>query len=358
VRWENGVVARAITAEVERPASGSNIDVAWLTEIVRWNPSTRRAAFDDVTTACRCGSSPQYFWDTTSSGKNNVVQFLLEQHEQDPATHRIVRGTTFDNPLLPKQYVRDEVRKYAKGTRRYDEEIRGLVFAEAAGALWDQDWIDQHRVVSRPIDPLTVVLGLDPALSGSVYADEVGIAKAYLIEHGHVCLEDLSDRMSPEDYATIIVRECRRDAAGVIVERNHVGQHARDLIRIHAKLAGLRIELLPDPARSFPARRPGTIFIREIVSDQRKETRAAPAAALAKAGRVHHVGELAQLEREQTTWEPGRSRSPNRLDAAVFTINELCGVLSDAPQATTRQDVTVAIKAAALLRSQLRPRTI
>ncbi|MFA6619120.1 MAG: hypothetical protein WCT23_08645, partial [Candidatus Neomarinimicrobiota bacterium] len=188
VRWANGVVAEAVTAEVERPSSGSNYDFVWMTELVRWAPSTRRAAFDDITTACRIGVA-QYVWDTTSSGKNDVIAYLLAQHEADPGVHRLVRGTMFDNPLLTRRYLIDEARKYGRGTRRYDEEILGLVFAEAAGALWEQDWIDTYRVNARPLAPVNVVLGLDPAGSADKSADEVGIAKAYLAGAGHVYLE-------------------------------------------------------------------------------------------------------------------------------------------------------------------------
>lgn len=330
VRWANGIVAEAATAEVERPSSGSNFDHVWMTEIVRWPASTRRAAFNDITTACRVGAA-RYVWDTTSSGRNEVIAFLLEQHERDPDTHRLVRGTLFDNPLLSRTYVEDEARKYGRGTRAYDEEILGLVFASAAGALWEQTWIDTYRAHARPIAPTCVLLGLDPAGSGDPSADEVGIAKGYRDAAGHVYLEDLSGRMSPEAYATIVVRECQRDAAGVVVERNHFGQHARDLINVHAKLSGMRIELLPDVKRAFPARRPGTIFVREIVSHTSKETRAAPAAALASAGRLHHVGELPALEHEMTSWVPGTRRSPNRLDAAVFAACELADVVRSAP---------------------------
>jgi len=349
VRWSNGVTAEATSAELERPSSGSNFDLVWMTELVRWNPSTRMAAYRDITTACRVGRRPQYLWDTTSRGKNDVIQALIAQHEAAPRAHRLTRGTMFDNPLLTRKYIRDEVRKYGRGTRAYDEEILGLVFTEAAGALWDQDWIDPYRVDARPVSPLITVIGLDPALSGDRTADEVGIARATRVIGGHVYVEDLSAKMSPEDYAGVVVRECRRDASGVVVERNHVGQHARDLIKVHAKLAGLRVEVLPDPTRAFPPRSPGTIYIREVVSHHAKETRAAPVAALYKAGLVHHIGTLARLEHEQTTWEPGTRRSPNRLDAAVFAVSEIADVTLVTPR-----NVGASIREAAKIAKQLR----
>lgn len=349
VRWENGVTAEPTTAEIPRPACGSNFDLVWMTEIVRWKQSTRLLAYRDITTACRLGPRPQYLWDTTSSGKNEVIQHLLAQHDADPRAHKLVRGTMFDNPLLSRQYLRDEVRKYGKGTRAYDEEILGLVFTEAAGALWRDEWISNNRAHAIPANPSVVVLGLDPAMSDHTTADEVGISKAYLAQNGHLFLSDLSDKMTPEDYARIVVRECQRDAAGVIVERNHVGNHARDLLRVHAKLSGLRIELLPDPSKPFPARTPGTIFVREVVTHTAKQTRAAPAAALYAAGKVHHIGTLAQLEAEQTTWEPGTRRSPNRLDAAVFAISELGGVTLNPPK-DPRRTLDAAERVASRLR--------
>lgn len=356
VRWANGVVAEAASAEVERPSSGSNFDFVWMTEIVRWAPSTRRKAFDDITTACRVGAA-QYVWDTTSSGKNDVIALLLEQHERAPEQHRVVRGTMFDNPLLTRRYIIDEARKYVRGTRRYDEEVLGLVFSEAAGALWEQDWIDAYRVSAAPLAHTVAVLGLDPAGSGDPSADEVGIAKAYRDGAGHVYVDDLSGRMGPEEYASIVVRECQRDASGVVVERNHFGEHARAVINVHAKLAGMRTELLPDPKRSFPPRRPGTIFVREVVSHTSKETRAAPAAALAKAGLLHHIGTLARLEHEQTTWEPGTRRSPNRLDAMVFAACELGDVTITAPRDAAR-DVDAAARVNKSLAKVGRPRRL
>jgi phage terminase large subunit-like protein len=352
VRWANGVIAQPATSEIERPSSGDNFDLVWATEIVRWNPITRRKAFNDITTACRVGAKPQYFWDTTSSGKNDLIQFLVEQHERDPEAHRLQRGTMFDNPLLTRRYIADEARKYGVGTRAYEEEILGRVFAEAAGALWEQDWIDTHRASDAPHDATCIVLGLDPALSGQSYADEVGIAKGYRTADGHIYLDDLSERMPPEVYADIVVRECRRDAAGVVVERNHVGQHARDLLKVHARLAGMRIEVLPDTTKAFPTRKPGTIYIREVVTHRAKETRATPVAAMYRAGKVHHIGTLARLELEQTTWEPGTRRSPNRLDAAVFACTELGGVAERDPQDVSG-DVRAARRAAKRLRARL-----
>jgi phage terminase large subunit-like protein len=55
-----------------------------------------------------------------------------------------------------------------------------------------------------------------------------------------------------------------------------------------------------------------------------KATRAEPVAVLYEQGRVSHVGALARLEDQLTTWDPASNReSPDRLDALVYAVTEL-----------------------------------
>jgi phage terminase large subunit-like protein len=222
--------------------------------------------------------------------------------------------------------MKDEVAKYVIGSRLYDEEILGLVFTEAAGALWRQEWLDEFRRAAPPIAPELSLLGLDPALSAYHDADAVGLVRVDRDRDGELYVSrDFSERMTPDEYASIVIAECARDCAGVVIERNHAGDHPRDIIRAKAELKGMRVEVLAAD-RKFPRRSPGTIFIRETVSTRDKEARASAPAALYQAGRVHHVGIHSALELELTTWEPGGSRSPNRLDALTQAVNELAGL--------------------------------
>jgi len=55
-----------------------------------------------------------------------------------------------------------------------------------------------------------------------------------------------------------------------------------------------------------------------------KMVRAEPIAALYEKGRIHHVGEQAELEDEMCNWVPGESDwSPNRVDAMVWVLTDL-----------------------------------
>jgi phage terminase large subunit-like protein len=325
VRWPNGVEAECYTPEAPGRTRSGNFDLAWLTELVDWAPNTRWEAFTNINTANRKADAPM-FWDTTSRGKNEVIQFLIQQHEEDPQRHLFERGTMFENYAIQACKMRDTVRQYVVGSRLYDEEILGLVFTEAAGALWRQEWLDEHRRAAAPAAPELSLLGLDPALSKHRDADAVGLVRVERDRDGELYVtRDFSERMTPDEYASIVIAECARDCAGVVLERNHAGDHPRDIIRAKAELKGMRIELLA-PERKFPRRSPGTIYIREVVSTRDKESRASAPAALYQARRVHHIGVHAALELELTTWEPGSSRSPNRLDALTMAINELAGL--------------------------------
>lgn len=356
VRWPNGVEARARTAEVERPASGDNFDYAWLTEVVKWHESTRRKAFNDVTTACRVGAHPRYVVDTTSAGVNELILQLRDDAKHDPARHLLRRGTIFDNPHLTIDYLVTEIRKYGWGTRAADEELLGKIFDQTAGALWQREWIVDNRRELRPANRRLTLLAWDPAQSASPEADEQGVCKADVGHDGHVYLvDDLSGRMMPGAAGVRIVDECAADAAGVIIERNNAGDMPRQLLEAEAQKRGFRVVLLKRD-EAFPPRRAGTVYVKEYHTPESKAQRATPAAALYQQGRVHHIGTHVELEREQLTWEPGARRSPNRLDACAYVVSELAGIA--APVEDGRASVIDAAAAQAELSRMIRSRRV
>jgi phage terminase large subunit-like protein len=328
LRWPNGATAIGFTPLAPGRSRSENLDLSWLTELVDWNPSSRKEAFDNITTATRAGRRPQVLWDTTSKGRNDVIRHLLELHAEDPARYPIRRGVIFDNPLLSEDYLRAETRKYTG--RRAAEELMGAAFLEDEGALFQQTWLDTHRVSAPPTSPEVTIIGVDPALSGDKTADEVGMYRISRGRDGHVYGEaDLSGRMGPEEWGRIVVTECAdRGAAGAIVERNHLGDNAVFVIRAAARDRGMTVETLTRPDQPMPRRRAGTIWVREVVAATSKGARASGPAAECQAGRVHLVGDQPTLEDQLTTYAPGSGRSPNRYDAFVYGVLELAGLLT------------------------------
>jgi phage terminase large subunit-like protein len=352
--WPNGVQALAFSPERPERPRGENSDLAWCTEIVGWQHTTRLKCWNNVTTANRVGPRPQVFWDTTSSGKNEVLDLLLAMNRSNPEKYPIIRGTMFDNPLLSKDYIESECAKYTG--RQYDEEVLGLSFTESAGALFQQIWLNENRVPMRPTNPDLTIVSCDPALSGNYDADECGIVRLSRTS-GHVYVEeDFSGRMGPESWGDIVVRECvDRGAAGATVERNHLGDAPTFILKSRASTRGYSVRVLTKD-QPFPQRTPGVIYVREYVAASSKTSRAGGPAGETQAGRVHMVGVHPQLEHELTTYEPGTRRSPNRYDAFVYGVIELRG-LAETKIKTTPEQIAGAAEVGRRIHAELTART-
>jgi len=343
VHWPNGAVALVFTAEAPEAPRGGNFDLTWLGELVAWPSSTRKAAFDNITTATRKGKG-QVLWDTTSKGKNELIIDLLKLHEENPHEYPIIRGTVFSNEWFTIKYLRGEMRKYPKGRRR-DEELYGIVYTESAGALWQQVWLDDHRVAHVPLQFRRRLVSLDPTTTHGDDSDVCGFAVGEECGDGHVYItKDRSDKYTPEGWADAAIDECEAGAAGIVIEvtGNSGGHYLLPNIRARAALRkspqfpeGLQVREWPDSnGKPFPDRTPGVIYVREKKARDAKETRAYAPAGLSESGFLHLVGHFAELELEMTTWVPGDRKSPNRLDAAVYLALELAGLeLTQKPDA-------------------------
>lgn len=322
--WPNGVVAATFTPLAPGGPRSDNLALSWLTEIVAWNPSSRREAFNNITTATRIRRA-QYVCDTTSKGQNDVIEYLLAQHERDPQRNRLVRGTLLDNPLLSEDYIADECAKYVG--QEFGEEVLGRTYREAAGAQFKAAWLENNRVTESPRG-LTVGV-IDPAQSTHDGSDETGLGR--LTESGgHIYFrDDESGRHAPEVWGDIAVRWCKEDASGLVIERNKTGDLGIAVIRARAKEAGMTVRELTERDRTFPQRTRGVIYVREVWAASSKATRAGGPAALTQQGRVHLVGVHEKLENQLKTFVPGSGPSPNRLDVFVYGVLELAGLLRD-----------------------------
>jgi phage terminase large subunit-like protein len=349
LRWSNGVQALVFTPEAPGRTRGENASLSWITELVDWKASTRIEAFDNLATATRIGRA-QILWDSTSKGRNDLLSMLRAQNARDPHTHVIIGGTTFDNPLLSLQYLRAEWERYT-GVRR-QEELLGMHFDEAAGALWSQATINRTRVEKAPALAWRCI-GVDPAQSTNEGSDETGIVEVGRGKddgHGYVT-EDATGKYRPEEWGDRVVAMARRGPgplARVVIERNHLGDNALYVLRSRAENADLLVKSIGRD-EPWPALDPRCIHVREVVSRESKTTRAEGPAAETEAGRVHLVGEYPDLEREMTTYVAGAGlRSPNRYDALAFAVTEVRELALDA-----KRDRTDDVRAAAVAQKQI-----
>lgn len=182
------------------------------------------------------------------------------------------------------------------------QEIGAEDVDEAPGALWTNALIERNRVRVAP--PLSrIVIGVDPSGGGG----DIGIVGAGLgyDRHGYT----LADRsqpgsLGPRNWAKAAVDlYYELEADRIVAEKNFGGDMVASTIKT------------VDPS----------VPVKLVHASRGKAVRAEPVAALAEGnpGREHHVGELPALESEMTSWSPGDSWSPDRIDAKVWALTEL-----------------------------------
>lgn len=210
-----------------------------------------------------------------------------------------------DNPHLSEDYIEDVLGSMSERQRKRFE--YGEWLSEVAGALWTLALIEENRVPYPPSSYERVVIGVDPATTANKRSDETGIVVAGLNGKLAYVLADESGKYSPEEWATLI-RDLffEFDAHAIIVEDNAGG----DLIETNIEVA-------------FP-----NAPIIRVHAHSGKALRAEPIKHLYEKSLVKHVSHLPGLEDEMVshvfTGPTASKTSPNRIDALVYAIWELC----------------------------------
>ena len=305
--WPNGAQATTYSAEEPDQLRGPQHDLAWTDELAAWRYPD---AWDQLRFGLRLGDHPRVCV-TTTPRPTKIIRDLMAS----PDTV-VTRGRTRDNVAnLAPGVVAELERRYA-GSRLGRQELDGEVLDDSAGALFRWAWIDTARVAKAP-DLRRVVVAVDPATTSHNESDETGIVVAGIGYDGRgYVLADESGRYRPEEWARRVASAYTTHRAdAVIAEGNQGGEMVASVLR-SAGGAGM-------PVRIVHAKRG-------------KATRAEPVAVLYEQGRVSHVGSLARLEDQLTTWDPATaSGSPDRLDALVYAVTELMGGVEPAPRIAT-----------------------
>lgn len=305
--WPNG--ARAMTFSAEEPDRfrGPQHDLAWCDELSSWQ---YEEAYDNLLLGLRLGRHPRHAVTTTP--KPNAITRRLLKAKRTLITH----STTYDNRAnLAASFLQTILERY-EGTRMGRQELHAEFLDAIVGALWSTEMIDATRVTEAP--PLSrIVIGVDPAATSNSESAETGIVAAGVSElskqlHGYV-LSDDSLRGTPAQWgrrAVMVYDKWRADC--IVAEDNNGGEMVEEVVRSAAER--MHNEGLRDS--SF-------VNIRRVHASRGKIPRAEPISAKYEQGLVHHVGFFAKLEEQQVTYEPGRSVSPDHMDAAVWALTEL-----------------------------------
>lgn len=228
----------------------------------------------------------------------------------DPDDFKFLVMNPTDNPHLPAEYLKQLQNLSARQKKRYFE---GQYLSDVPGAFWTSAMIEAARIPKTDIETMRrIVIAIDPATTSNETSNETGIVAAAVRgtgqnAHGYV-LQDLTGIYTPSEWAKVAVKAFKRWGADrFVAEGNQGGEMVKHTIQTAMPNA---------PVKIVHARRG-------------KDARAEPVAALYEDGRVSHVGELRDttgqtgLEDQMTSWVPGESDSPDRVDALVWAITDL-----------------------------------
>jgi phage terminase large subunit-like protein len=314
-----GAIATCFAAEKPDRLRGPQHDTAWCDELCAWKYP--QATWDMLVLGMRLGD-PRICVTTTPRPIPTLKDLL-----RDPAT-TTTRGSTYDNSAnLARRFLARLKRKH-EGTRLGRQELFAEILEDTPGALWTLALFERNRALSVP-DLSRLVVAVDPQASAPPDEDvgddtaapgaETGIVAAGVDARGEgYVLADRSGRFSPADWgerAVLLHDELRADC--IVGETNNGGAMVEHVVTTAAE------KLHREKRRASPR-----IAFRAVTASRGKETRAEPIAALDEQGRIHHVGVLAALEDQCSTWVPG-GRSPDRLDARVWALSVL--MLEEAP---------------------------
>jgi hypothetical protein len=234
------------------------------------------------------------------------ISKFAKRHAQDPSKRwELFNFTSHDNPYISKSALAQIAGDMT--ALAYRQEIMAEDVEDVPGALWKRSTLDGNRIPTAPADLQIVVVGVDPSATSG--GDEAGIivagtaicgCKGTPEKHGFV-LADYSLQGSPATWAAACVKA--------------YNYHKADRLIAESNQGGEMVALTIGTIANAPS-------VKLIHASRGKATRAEPIAALYEQGRVHHVGEFANLEDEMTQWIPGDA-SPNRMDALVWAVTEL-----------------------------------
>jgi phage terminase large subunit-like protein len=261
-------------------------------------------AFDNLRVGTRLGDRPKIMVTTTPKRVALLYQLIEESKKNGNVV--ITRGSTMDNSGNLSSAYMEAIMGVYEGTRLAAQELYGEMLDDIEGALWTIEMIERNRHTAFPIGTPLRCIGVDPSVAENP-RDECGIIVCAssgdrdLYKREAWILEDASILGSPEVWANKVVEMARKWMCPVIAEVNQGGALVRNAINAI------------DP----------NVKVLEVHSKHGKALRAEPTVLAYEQGRVHHVGFLAELEDQMTSWIPGEGKSPDRVDALVHALTAL-----------------------------------
>jgi hypothetical protein len=248
--------------------------------------------------------------------------------EQDDAWQRfvvspmpgsVVRQVNWsDNPWFPPELRAEKDHLKARDLDAYENVWEGKCRTRIEGAIWAKEIFgakreaapcNEEQRASLMATLERVVIAVDPsgcAGEEDQRSDEIGIVAVGLGHDGiGRVLEDGTGRYSPDGWANKALDLFDRwKADKIVAEKNFGGAMVESTIRAARRTAPLKL----------------------LTASRGKVQRAEPVAALYEQGKVRHVGQFPELERQYCLFSTAGymgPRSPDHADAAIWGLTEL-----------------------------------
>jgi phage terminase large subunit-like protein len=304
--WDNGTIAQMFAADDPDSLRGPQFDAAWCDELAKWRAPDY--AWDVLQFALRLGTLPQCVVTTTPRPLPLLTALL-----KDAATV-VSRSRTADNAAnLAPGFLAEMLRRYGS-TPMGRQELDGEIVEERMTGLWKRNWLNESRLLARP-ELVRIVVAVDPPVTATAGSDSCGIVVAGLgiDSRAYVIGDRTVQGRDPATWAKAAVAAYHDyQADTIVVETNQGG------------------DLVVQTFKGIDAFVP----VKKVYASRGKYTRAEPVSALYNEGRVAHVGEFPELERQMCDFAAdglANGKSPDRLDALVWAITELMLVARTRP---------------------------
>lgn len=323
--WYPDYKAQALMFGAQDPdeVRGPQCETGWADEFSIYpkkRDSVGNTALTNFLFGARLGDDPRVVVTFTPKPTQSVKELLARC--LDPLDFHAVMTemTLYDNIAnLPESYIAQVFNTF-RGTRLEAQEVLGIYTDAVEGALWTTELLDRQRVDDAPILS-RVYVGVDPPGNQSAECGIIvaGVEQTNSLRKSCYVLADHSMRGTPEEWGHKVIEALRLHGGTAIVAEANQGH---DMVRavIHA--------IDPD------------VKVMKVYAHEGKRARAEPVELLYEAGRVWHVGHLEGfqlLEAQQSGWVPdpepgeGEQDSPDRMDALVWVVTELMGMMNRKP---------------------------
>ena len=305
--WTSGATASMFSSEDPDSLRGPQFDAAWCDELCKWK--NVQETWDMLQFGLRLGMMPRQVITTTPRPLP-----LLKSMLADPAI-RVRRMKMQENAAnLAPGFVKHVNGLYG-GTRLGRQELDGELIEESPDALWSR--LMMEDVFSSDVPELKrIVVAIDPPATATKKSDACGIVAAGLDENGVAWV------LADESFAPAKPHEWARRAIALF--------H-----RLEADLIIAEVNQGGDMVAAVIAAEDDSVPVRAVRANRGKALRAEPIAALYEQGRVRHAARFPLLEDEMCDFAHNglsNGRSPDRVDALVWALNDLFGRRENRPR--------------------------